>query len=154
MSPGRLPYGGCVDPHACREREAAPVHAAERDAARAVVRERVGDLPCGGDGLGGQAEGAGEHARAAAGKEADRHVGVQAVQRLVEPAVAGEHEHGVGVLRDLADELGRVPRSFGQQDAHIGRTGELGDDRVELALAHAGRKRVDDERDAPHQREE
>ena len=79
-----------------REGEAPAVDAAQRDPARAVARQRFGHLPCRTNGIPRETQRTRQDAGAATGQEADRHVRLEPVQRLVEDAVAGEDDDGIG----------------------------------------------------------
>ena len=137
-----------VEPDARGEPEAASVDPPERDAPRAVrLRGPRHGRPGSVDGVAREPQGAGEDARAAAGREPDRDVLVEAVQRFVEASVARVHDHGVDVTRAVADKLHRVLWALGAEDVDVGVGGErLGDGR-DARLADGARVRVDDERD-------
>ena len=97
-----------------REPEAASVDPAERDAPRPARADGVGDLRGGPGEVVRQTERREEHARASARQEADRHVGVQPVQRLVEAAVAGEDDDRLAApAAGVGHELGGVTGSLG-----------------------------------------
>ena len=130
------------------EAEAAAVHAADADPARASGRQRVGDLPGRAHRVTRQAERPREHARPAARQEADRDVGLEPVQRLVEAAVAREDDHRVSAAANrVGHELRRVARPLGQDDVELSGACELLAHLGEPLLAHACRERVDDQRD-------
>jgi hypothetical protein len=137
-----------VQPDAGGEGEAAPVDAPESDPPRAATGDRIGELPRGRLRLVREAERAGEHARAAARQEADRDVGVQAVQRLVEAAVAGEHDDRVApASAGVAHDLGRVTRALGAHRHHLAGAGQLALHRRDALLGHPGREGVHDQDD-------
>ena len=141
-----------VEPDAGREREPPPVHAPERDAPRAASLERRGELLRRLERVARQSERARQHAGAPARHEPDRHRVAQAVQHLVEPAVAGEHDDGVEVAAEHRRQLGPVPRPLGAHRGHLGDPQEHiahGRRRLVVDVAGVG---VDDQRDSPHPR--
>ena len=104
-------------------------------------------LPCeqparGSDGVARQPERARQHACAPAGDEADRRAAGDAVQRLVEAAVAREDVDRLDLAVRLARELGRVAGAF--RDPHVDVT-ERGRDAVDQLVGDARRVRVDDQ---------
>ena len=102
------------------------------------------------DGIARQTQCARQHARAAAGHEPDRQVvAVDAVQHLVEAAVAGEDDERVGVV-DLAREIHRVTRALGPQRAQVRGPHQRPLDRRDPFLRDAARLRVDDQDGALH----
>ena len=135
-----------VEPDPGVEAEAAVVDASERDRPRAALLERLRQ-PLGRlDRVAGQAQSARHHARPAAGDAAERRrLGAEAVQRLVEAAVAGVDEDRVGVLGGLARELGRVARPLGQEGRHLGVAAERALDEGDPVLVDRGRERVHDQ---------
>src|SRR5581483_11931200 len=137
-----------VDADAGAERETPAVDAADGDAPRAARLDRLGEPPCGGDRIGRQAERARENARAAAWQEADRHVALEPIERLVEAAVAGVHDDRLAVVVERGgDELGRMIRVLGEHDHQVARRLERGLHLGELRLRHMRGERIDDQRD-------
>ena len=136
-----------IEADPCRERKAAAVHAPHGDAARAIAFERVGDLPRGRDRIERQPERTRQHARPAARNEGNGRVALEAVERLVEAAVAGEHDDRVraSVATGLGDELGGMFRMLGLQHRQLRHARELTLDRFELLVGDARRERIDDE---------
>ena len=101
------------------------------------------------DGISRQPERAREHARAAAGQEADRDVRVEPVQGLVEAAVPREDDDRVDAAAARpGHELRRMARALGEEEVELGDSLQLRADVREPLLAHAGRERIDDERDS------
>ena len=137
------PHRLCVEADAGSEPEAPPVDAAERDPPRCARCDVLG----GRDRVAGQAERARQNVRPSAGDEADRRVGPDPVQHLIECAVAREDVDGLGVS-GRAGELGRVARVLRPRDLDIA---ERAEHLVGPLVADAARERVDDQQ--PHRSE-
>ena len=133
------------------EQEVAVADAAQPDALERASLERVEQGAGRLDRVVGDAERAGVDVGGAAGEGRDRGVGAdQAVGRLVERAVAGEHHHDVDALgRGAAREACRVAAAgrLGHLEVVI-RAQRLLDDHAAPGR-HRRRGRVDDEQD-PH----
>ena len=109
-----------VDSNPCAEREAPVVDPAGGDPAEAIRLQRICQLLGRPYRVARQAERARQNARAASRDEAERQVvSLDAVQGLVEAAVAGEDDHGIRVA-GLTGELDRVSRPLGPHRAHVG----------------------------------
>ena len=125
-SPGRLPSSRLpervdashclrVEADAGAEREATLVDAADRDPPGPLLRDRVRHDARRLDRVRRQPEAAREDARAAAREKADRHVLLEAVQRLVEAAVAREDDDRIrAAAARLGHELGRMTGPLGR----------------------------------------
>ena len=86
-----------------------------------------------------------EHARAAAGEEAERHVGHDAVEHLVVRAVTAEHVDRCR-LAGLAGDLRRLTGRRGE--ASLGSLRKRRLHGSEPMLVHTGRERIDDQKGA------
>jgi hypothetical protein len=146
------PHSLGVDPDARAEAEPPAVDAAERDPARPSALERVRDPPRSVLRIARQAERTRQHARPAARDEADQDIAVDAVEDLVEAAVAGERDDRCR-RRSIARELGRVAFPLCVQRRHGRGARELALDRSDALLGDVGRDRVDDQHDLAHARE-
>ena len=149
-------YGVGVDPEARREGEPSVVDPTETDPAAPTCTQRVQQLAGRHDRVAGDAQGAAEHVRAATGHDRERRrvrvrtrpraAAEQAVDDLVDRAVATEHHHEVDAgLGGLGAELDRMAAMGGLDDVELQVAAERPGQNVALTLGGRGRLGVDDQ---------